>query len=83
MEMTQNVEQAIDDFKDWAIDCLGLRNYEEDLKNAEQEGELKERVKTVINMFKRHYTINEISIINEISEAEILQIAKDHNLTVQ
>ena len=95
MEMTQTVEETVDDY-DWFLELYGRKHYADERKKNYEEGEKlglekgeklglekgrrEEKENTILNMLRKKYPLNEISEITGIDREGILRIAKDNNL---
>ena len=97
MDMTQAVEETIDHY-DWLLDSYGRKRFADEKKQCRTEGEKtgfekgektgfetgfeKGRESVVINMLKMKDPLDRISQATGKSTEEILQIARENNLTI-
>ena len=94
MSMTLTDKEA-DEFYEWFLDMYGrkrhaaeiaeskMRGFERGFEQGFEQGFERGRKKRIaLNMLKKKYSLDEISEITDLSEEEILQIAKDNKLVI-
>ena len=85
MDMTQTVEETIDDY-DWFLDLYGRKRVAAEKKQCREEGERlgleKGKREDIVNMLKMKYPLGDICKITGMRMEEILRIAKDNKLNI-
>ena len=89
MDMTQVVEKILDHY-DWLLDSYGRKRFADEKKQCEKvgfergekSGFEKGKESVIINMLKMKDPLDKISQATGKSTEEILQIARENNLTV-
>ena len=82
----KKTEEVADESEDWVYNYYGRERVEqikeEGREKGRKEGREEEKRKNVLHMLKMRYSIKRIKAILQLSEDDILRIAKENNVVV-
>ena len=86
MDMTEALEKSVDESEEWVYNYYGRKRVEqfreEGREEGREQGREEEKRKNVLHLLKMHYSIKRIKAILQLSEDEILRIARDNNVII-
>ena len=90
METVRETEEIEDESEEWLYNYYGKERInqikaegrEEGRRKGREEGREEEKQKSVLHLLKMRYSIKRIKAILQLSEDEILRIAKANNVVV-
>ena len=78
MDMTEALEKSVDESEEWVYNYYGRERVEQ----FREEGREEEKRKNVLHLLKKRYSIKRIKAILQLSEDEILRIAKANKVVI-
>ena len=86
MDMTEALEKSVDESEEWVYNYYGRERVEQFREEGREEGRKEEREaerrRIIMRMLKMRYSIKRITAILQLSEDEILRIARDNNAII-
>lgn len=78
MDMTEALEKSVNESEEWVYNYYGRERVEQ----FREEGREEEKRKNVLHLLKKRYSIKRIKAILQLSEDEILRIAKANKVVI-
>ena len=90
MDMTEALEKSVDESEEWVYNYYGRKRVEQfreegrerGREEGREQGREEEKRKNVLHLLKMRYSVKRIKTILQLSEDEILRIAKKNNVVV-
>ncbi len=94
MDMTEALEKSVDESEEWVYNYYGRKRVEQFREEGREEGREQgreegreqgreeEKRKNVLHLLKMRYSVKRIKTILQLSEDEILRIARDNNVII-
>ena len=82
METVRETEEIEDESEEWLYNYYGKERINQVKAEGREEGREEEKQKNVVHLLKMRYSIKRIKAILQLSEDEILRIAKANNVVV-
>ena len=82
METVRETEEIEDESEEWLYNYYGKERINQIKAEGREEGREEEKQKNVLHLLKMRYSIKRIKAILQLSEDEILRIAKANTVVV-